>query len=287
LENSKARLAAANRKDVEETYFRRDELKSAEESLARSEERQALLARGEAAVFEHYRAWEGEVARGHKIEQAWEPSPFPAQLPASLRTAESADPELTPLPWIDFPATWREDPPETPGGEIRFAVRWWYRQDRLELLHPITREQAEARHCNFEEYVLAKRLPTGQVLILGRSASSMRNDLPLVRYILWIYDSQGQRMIVDFQEYLNNRGTVEMRSIDIKGSEHWYSYLNFEKGEKTIHAHSTEGKSYECRPMTDEDRSLYAFRPPGFGEFDDLWRRISMYLSNEGFGVFA
>ena len=95
LEKCKARLATANReKDVEMKYARRLELKSAEEDLERSKERQALVARGEAAVFEHYRAREGEVARGHKVEQAWEPSPFPAQLPASRRAAKSADPKV-------------------------------------------------------------------------------------------------------------------------------------------------------------------------------------------------
>ena len=184
LEECKARLAAANRKDGLE-YHLRAALKSAEKSIEGSKARLAILARGEAAVFEHYRAWEDAVARGHKIEQAWEPSPFPAQLPGSLRVAKSGDPTLTPTPWLDFPATWRQDPPEVPG-EIRFAVRWWYRQGRLELLHPIPREQAEARHRNFERYVLATRLPARQVMILGRSPSSMGKQLPLVRYILWI-----------------------------------------------------------------------------------------------------
>jgi len=39
--------------------------------------------------------------------------------------------------------------------------------------------------------------------------------------------------------------------------------------------------------MTDEDRSLYAFRPPGFEGLDELWSRILTYLNNEGFGAFA
>ena len=287
LEKCKARLATANReKDVEMKYARRLELKSAEEDLERSKERQALVARGEAAVFEHYRAREGEVARGHKVEQAWEPSPFPAQLPASRRAAKSADPKLTPTPWLDFPATWREDPPETPGW-IRFAIRWWYRQDRLELLHPITREQAEARHRNFEDYVLATRLPAGQMLIVGRSASSMVKQLPLVRYILWIYDSQGQRMIVDFQEDLDDRGILRMSSIDIKGGKQWHSHLNFRRNEIAIHDDRNGETHYECRKMTDVQRAAYAFPLPTFGEFETVWQHISMHLDAEGFGVFA
>jgi len=198
LAECRARLATANRKDREEMYHRRAELKSAEESIEGCNKRLALLARGEAGVFEHYRSLEGEVAKGHKIEEAWEPTPFPAQLKTSQRAAKLADPKFAPTLWLEFPATWRQDPPSTPA-EIRCAVRWWYRQDRLELLHPITREQAEARYRNFEDCVLATRLPAGQVLILGRSASAVSGDLPLVRYILWIYDSQGQRMIATFK----------------------------------------------------------------------------------------
>jgi hypothetical protein len=285
LEECKARIAAANRKDGMEPH-RKAALKSAEESIKWSKARLALLARGEAAVFEHYRAWEDAVARGHKIEQAWEPSPFPAQLSTTQRTAKSGDPKLKTTPWLDFPATWRQDPPETPGG-MRFAGDWWYRQDRLELLHPITREQAEARHRNFEHYVLAKRLSAEQVLILGRGASLMRNDLHRLTYILWIYDSQGQRMIVEFQGNYDDRGILEMRSIEIKGRESWYSYLSFEKGEKSIHDYRAEEKSFERRPMTDGDRSLYTFPPPGFGELDDFWQRVSVYLKDEGFGSFA
>jgi len=38
--------------------------------------------------------------------------------------------------------------------------------------------------------------------------------------------------------------------------------------------------------MTDADRSTYAFASPPFGEFDMMWRRIAMYLTNEGFGAF-
>jgi hypothetical protein len=286
LAGCKARLAAANRKDAVLMYHRRSELKSAEEGIERSKERQAFLARGEAAVFEHYRAWEAEVARGHKIEQAWEPTPFPAQLPAAQRATKSADPRFAPTPWLDFPDTWRQDPPETPG-EMRFASGWWYRQGRLELLHPMTCEQAEARHRDFGRYVLAARLPEGQVLILSCDGSSGGEHLPLMRHQLWVYDSQGLRMIVDFREDHDDPGLLKMRSIDIKGAKGWYSSLNFEQNEKSIHDHRSGENSYACRPMTDEDRSLYAFRLPGFAEFDGLWQRISTYLSNEGFGVFA
>ena len=119
LEKCKARLAVANRKDAMEMYHRRSELKSAEDDVERSKERQALLLR-RGAVFEHYRVWEGEVARGHKIEQASGPSPFPAHCRRPARGGISR-PEVDADALARLSPTWRQDPPETPG-EIRFAV---------------------------------------------------------------------------------------------------------------------------------------------------------------------
>jgi len=290
LADCKARLAAANRQDAKEMYHRRDELKSAEESLAESEKRQAFLARGKAAVFEHYRAWEAKVARGYKIEQAWEPSPFPAQLPASQRATKSADPKLTPTPWLDFPTTWRQEPPETPG-EVRFGRDWWHRQGRL-LLHPITRDQAEGYHRDFEDYTLATRLPHGQLLVLmyygtpkdGRSS-------PPVRYYLRIYDSQRRFMIAEFREDCEDPGILKMTVLDIRtidgGRGGWHSYLDFRGCQILIHDHTKEETRYERRKMTEAERAAYAFPLPAFGEFETLWQRISMHLDAEGFGAFA
>ena len=283
LEKCKARLAIANQeKDTEMKYPRRLELKKSEEDLERSEKLQAHLARGKAAVFEHYRAWEGEVARGHKIEQAWEPTPFPAQVRVSQRAARLADPKLTPTPWLEFPAKWRQAPPQT-SGDVQFAGDWWYRQGRLELLHPITREQAEARHRNFEDYVLATRLPPGQVVVVRRLVSMRKH---LVRYILWVYDSRGQRMIADFDEDDDHPGTLEISSIDIKGDAHWHSHLNFRSNEIAIHKGRSGETHYECRKMTDVQRAAYAFPLPPFGEFEILWQHISKHLDAEGFGEF-
>jgi hypothetical protein len=286
LGSAKERLAVADRKNKELIYHRKEELKRAEEPMTEAKDRQAFLARGDAAVFAHYHDWEGKVARGYKIEEAWEPSPFPAELPAAQRTAKSTDPTLTPAPWLDFPDTWRQAPPETPG-EVRFGRDWWERQGRVTLLHPIAREQAEVHHRNFENYTLMTRLSGGQLLILSHSGSPKEGKwMPPVRYVLRIYDAQGDYMIVDFQEHFDDLGILRMRSIDIKRARGWYSFLDFEDGEKSIHDSRMEEKSYERRPMTKADRSAYAFPPPRFGEFDSLWQRISMYIDREGFGTF-
>ena len=72
----------------------------------------ALMDRGEAAVFAYHRAWEAEAVRALKLKEIWEPTPFPAELPAAARATKTADPVFTPTPWLDFPGTWHQDPPE-------------------------------------------------------------------------------------------------------------------------------------------------------------------------------
>ena len=282
LAEAKARQASAR---GEETAFRRYETKAAEEALARARTLRELLDRGTDAAFAFYREMEAAVAKGYKIEQIWEPSPFPAELPASKRAAKSADPVFPPTPWLVFPQTWRQDPPRKPG-EIRYGIDWWDRQDRMSLLHPITREQAEARHRNFQPYTLATRLPEGQLMILTYE-SSLRDGAwqPPVRYVLRIYGRRRRYMIVDFQEDCVDPGVLKMHSIKIQGPRAWESYLSFRDSEKSIHDYRMKKKSYECRPMTAQDRSVYTFTPPIFGEFDQLLQAISTYLSNEGFGA--
>ena len=287
LAEAKARLALTDRKDKMAMYHRTAEAKRAEEAITTAQRRETFLAGGDAAVFGHYRSWEAEVTRALKLKEVWEPSPFPAELPAAERAAKTADLIFTTTPWLDFPDTWRQNPPKTPG-EVRFARDYWYREGRVTLLHPIAREQAETWHRNLEHYVLATRMAEGQLLVLRHTASEKGVRLPsLIRYVLWIYDSRGQHLIADFQEDHEEPGVLKMRSINVKGDRDWYSHLSFRDREKSIHNSRKEEKSYERRTMTDAERAAYAFPLPRFGQFDTLWQHITMYLSNEGFGPFT
>ena len=290
LAEANARLAATDRKDKMAVYHRTAEAKRAEEAITTAKRRETFLASGHAAVFGHYHAWETEVVRALKLKEIWEPSPFPAELPPMERAAKSADPMFTPTPWLDFPDTWHQDPPETPG-EVRYARSWWdHRHGRVRLIDPITREQAEERHHNFEYYVLATRLSEGQLLILTYSASREGPRAPEVEYHLWIYDLHGRFMIVPFRQNFRRPGVLEMNSVDIQTidrGDFWYSFLDFHGKERSIHDYRGKEKSYERRKLTKADRSAYTFLPPHFGDVDAFWQRISMYLNNEGFGAFA
>jgi hypothetical protein len=235
--------------------------------LAQARTLRALLDRGPDAAFPFfYRDMEAAVVKGYKIEHIWEPSPFPAELPASKRVAKSADPVFPPTPWLEFPDTWRQDPPKNPG-EIRYGIDWWDRQGRVSLLHPITRERAEARHRNFEPYTLATRLPEGQLMML-RCHGSPRDGQwqPPVEYGLRIYGQGCRYMIATFNEDIFHPGVLKMQSIDVYAPKEWHSYLNFRKSNKSIHD-SRKAKPHEDRAMTDSDRAAYSFPRPDFGGF--------------------
>jgi hypothetical protein len=42
---------------------------------------------------------------------------------------------------------------------------------------------------------------------------------------------------------------------------------------------------YNQRPMTESELALCKFADPGFGNFDELWRRVEVYLQSTGFGT--
>jgi hypothetical protein len=284
---SAAKERQAHAKRGEEASARRLETKHAEENLTQAKATCEFLERSEEDLIAFYREREARVAKEFRLEAAWEPTPLPVQLPVAQRTAKSADPIFTPTPWLEFPDTWRQDPPAVPG-EVRFARDFWHRQGRLSLLHPITREQAQAYHADLERYVLATRLSAEKWIVVAYSVSGKGGRLrPEVRYILWIYDSVGQRLIAPFEEDRGDPGKLRMRSIDIHEPCHWYSYLSFRDGEKSIHDSRKGEKRYERRRMTDADRARYIFSLPPFGEIDIMWQRVTTYLSDEGFGPFS
>jgi hypothetical protein len=246
----------------------------------------ALLDRGKDAVFEWYRAQEAVVAEGMKIEQVWEPTPFPAELPQPER-ARSADALFVPTPWLDFPGDWRVEAPTQPG-DVRFGGDWKLRDGKVMLLHPRTREQAEDGYHKRLWYVLMTRLPEGQVLVLNQYGTISDGEAkPPVTQKVWVYGSEGRYLLADFREDWDDLGVLRLSTIDIRGPEHWFARLDFEKNEKSTHDDRTGKDSYERRPMTAADRSFYAFPVPAFGKFEILWDRISTCLRNEGFGPFT
>jgi hypothetical protein len=265
------------------------------------DEARALLDRGAEGVFACCRGKEAEAARRMKIESIWEASPFPAEQPSGGGTENASDPFFAPTPWPAYSTSWRQEHPQRPG-DIRFASFWRYRGDTMLLTTPLTREEAEWRHRNYIVYMLAARLPQGQLLIvcpqssdfpLRRPDGSLADGQPPPgrRYDLWIYDSSGRRVMVDFYEFDNDPGTLRLWFIEIRTADGargiWSSRLDFEKGDKTIWDHRHGSSTVQQRPLSESDRTTYTFPVLPFGEYGPLWQCVELYLANEGFGSFA
>ena len=288
FEHAKERLAQTDRGDRAIMYFHREAVKGGEAAIEMAKRREQFLAGDPVMVFAHYRAWETGVPRP-QAQGGLGADTVPGGAASGGARRQNSRSDLHADAVARFPDTWHQDPPEA--GEVRYARSWWdQRHGRLRLIHPITREQAEERHRNFEYYVLATRLSEGQLLILTHSASRDGPRAPEVEYHLWIYNSHGRFMMVPFRQNFRRPGVLEMNSVDIQTIDRggiWYSFLDFHGKERSIHDYRGKEKSYERRKLTKADRSAYTFPPPNFGDVDAFWQRISMYLSKEGFGAFA
>jgi hypothetical protein len=108
------------------------------------------------ALCTEFHAKEAETARALKLEHVWEPSPFPVELPSAERAGRTAEPIFSVTPWVGRPSWLFGEAPEQPG-EVRYAKAALYRNGRVLLLVPLTYEQAEQRHRDLEDYVLAVR----------------------------------------------------------------------------------------------------------------------------------
>jgi hypothetical protein len=257
-----------------------------------------FLARDVASVCAEFRAKEEAAAKELKLGDIWEPTPFPAEVPEAERVTRCAEPAFPKAPWIAGPPGLVQEAPEHPG-ELCFATEALRREDRIILLAPLTREAAEEKHRTRQDYVLATRLPAGNLLVLRHRTWWSPHDpeqprnpehVPRRKFYLEVYGSLG-RCQTEFWEDGDQRGILEMHSVDVfdrvSGDDIWYAVNDFKKAEKAIYDDRGSDHGRRARPMTAFDRSLGALKEPPFGEFDNLWRLVTRYLKNEGFGTFS
>ena len=141
------------------------EAKRAEEAITTAKRRETFLASGHAAVFGHYHAWEPKWSGPSSSRRS-------GSRPCSRQSCRRWSAPLSQPIRCSLPRHGSISP--TPGTKIRprrsarcaSAQLVDHRHGRVRLIDPITREQAEERHHNFEYYVLATRLSEGQLLIL-------------------------------------------------------------------------------------------------------------------------
>jgi len=256
----------------------------------------AFLERDIASVCKEFHSKEEEAAKELKLGDIWEPTPFPAEVPESARS-RCAEPPFPAAPWISCPPDFVQEAPEHPG-DICFATKALWRDDREVLLVPLTREAAEEKHRSRQDYALATRLPAGQLLVLHHRTGWNPDEpgkpwkstyVPTRLFRLEVYGSLGRCQTL-FREDYDRRGIIELSSVDvydrISGRSLWYGSNGFKEKRKFIHDYRKGRHDYEARSMGASD-ALLEFDEPLFGEFEDLWRRATRYLENEGFGAFT
>jgi hypothetical protein len=260
-----------------------------------AKEQREFLSRDIEAVCQDFHAKEAETAKALKLEAVWEPAPFPVEAPVSERPSRSADPLFRPTPWLPREPGLLDDPPEVPG-EVRFAKTTLYRGVRLFPVVPLTAQDAEERHRNFEPYVLAARLEGGLLALLHWRGNDLldpdrpRNPVRRRTPDLWV-QLQGSDHFVS-AEFTGDwdKNLLHLRSIEVdkRGVSHyWYCYFAHEEGNRKIHDDRTGARVYNKSPLTSEERDLTTFPPPEFGHFDDAVRRMLVLLRIAGYGEFA
>jgi hypothetical protein len=256
-----------------------------------------FLERKTADLCAEFRHKEAEAAKELKLGDVWEPTPFPAEMPERERL-RCAEPHFVTTPWIARPAGLVGQVPDHPN-EVRFAKDALRRKGGLIMLVPLTREVAEEMHRTRQDYVLATRLPGQTLLVLYHHTGWSPHDpeqprnpnyVPTRNFRLEAYGALG-RLQTHFTERFDKPGVLELRSVDVTEGpiryKDWSAHNNCDQREKSIYDRRSNPRGHELRPMSDSDLSLCEFAEPVFGEYIDLWLRVSSYLQNEGFGSFA
>jgi hypothetical protein len=262
------------------------------------EEQRSFLNRDISSICAEFHSKEAKAAKEMKLGDIWQPAPFPVEAAKTHRIAKTAEPCFPKAPWISRPPDLVEEVPERPG-EVRFAKSELWRNGRVIMLVPLTREAAEEMHRTRQDYVLTTRLPGGNLLVLRHRTGWSPHDpeqprnpdyVPGREFRLQVYGALG-RLQTRFDEPLEQRGIVEMRSVSVfdraTGDEVWYAYNSFKEREKSIYDDRDTHEGRVGRAFGDSDIALCKFEAPPFGEFADLWRPVEKYLENEGFGEFT
>ncbi len=250
----------------------------------------ALLDQDAASLGAEFRSEEEKIARVHRLGDAWEPSPFPIEVPEAERAQRCDEPPFPARPWIASPPGLVNAPPTQPG-EVRFASKSLRRRSGLALVVALTREEAEETHRTRQDYVLAMRRPDESLLVVRHHTGWSPHDPERSRYSyrhfhVELHGSEGRFLLASIHEEIHRPGVLKMWSIDVHrkfGHRKIWNVHN-ETGARTItiHDYRTASDGYTERPMTDTEFDLCEFAEPEFDDFNELWRRVETFLEREG-----
>lgn len=241
---------------------------------------------------------EAEVIKLLKLEKIWEPSPFPAELPASEPAGRSAEPPFVTTPWPERPPSLIEDAPVL-SGEVRFAKEIYWPGETPFLLAALSREDAATRHRNMEHYAVEARLPEDILVVLRRGAHARDPHHP-------DHGSEQGRLSVEV-EMLGVQSTVEalfvgldetavLKLFDARVTEPattrrawvrrpiWEYRVNSDQSAAIIERRGKDEESKIRRPVTEGERALLTCPDPTFGDVEGILAHLRAFLRVAGFG---
>ncbi len=250
----------------------------------------SLLDQDAASLGAAFRLQEEKVAKVHRLGDAWEPSPFPIEVPEDERAQRCDEPPFPARPWIVPPPGLVNTPPTQPG-EIACASRVLRRRSGLVLAVALTREEAEERHRTRQDYVLAVRRPDESLLIVRHltgwsphDSERMRNSYR--RFLVELHGPEGLSLYASIHEEIERPRVLRMWSIEVyRMFGHgiiWQTHNDTSVRTIAIHDNRCGANGYTKEPMSDTEFELCEFAEPGFEDFSELWRRIETFLQMKG-----
>lgn len=256
-----------------------------------------LLARDIAEVCAAYHAVEAETVKSMKLDSIWEPSPFPVEVSAVERRSQAAEPLFTTDPWPLRPPDLLVGVPQEPG-KVLFAKTWRFRGSRNPtLVIALSREEAEERHRNGEDYVLATRLAGGLLVFLqlgGRDrrepgrAQDPNPDPTVYRRGLRLglhgvqFFAEASFYVHPDVEYLIEASLI---GVDERATQRdvWSSHLDSDENTLEIWDHRGDG-SKQKKKVSGPDMERFQCPSPNFGEFEPVVHIVLSVLRSEGYG---
>ena len=245
------------------------------------------------ALCERLRAKEAETAKAMKLKHIWEPSPFPVELPAAERT-RVAEPEFPALPWVAVALSppLMLPPPEHPG-EVRFAKSLTEDDGKLMLIAPLTLTEAEERHREYEEYLLAARLPDGILAIIERITGWDRLKPGAIAYLQPTFHMRlsgfHHTVTAAISLHLGFPGMFRFWDIHVhdraSSSLLWNACFLLEYSTVTIgDSRRGEPREHTKSTITPALRDAVLCQAPAFGEYTELCERLRSVLQMTGYG---
>ena len=189
-----------------------------------------MLDQDAASLGAAFRLQEEKVAKVHRLGDAWEPSPFPIEVPEGERAQRCDERPFPARPWIEPPPGLVNAPPTQPG-EIAYASRLLRRRSGLVLAVALTREEAEERHRTRQDYVLAVRRHDESLLVVrhltgwsSHDSERMRNSYR--RFHVELHGPEELFLYASIDEEIERPRVLRMWSIEVYHVRPWHHLAN-------------------------------------------------------------